>query len=202
MMRRTVLVDLARQSLVGLKVLLAMTVVLGVLYPAAVWGVGQLAFHDRAEGQIVSVAGRDVGSRLVGQDFADDRPQWFHGRPSAAGYDGLASAASNLGPSNPELLATIRTRQQQVAEAEGVDVSQVPADAVTASASGLDPYISPEYAAIQVERVSRERRLPVAEVRRLVDDATYGRQLGFLGEPKVDVLELNLALVREETVQR
>jgi K+-transporting ATPase ATPase C chain len=196
MIRHTVLVDLARQSLVGLKVLLVMTVTLGVLYPAAVWGVGRVAFHDRADGQIVSADGRDVGSRLLGQDFPVDQPQWFHGRPSVGGYDGLASGASNLGPSNPELLATIRERQQQVASAEGVDVDEVPADAVTASASGLDPYISPEYARLQVDRVARERGLSTSVVAGLVDDATDGRQLGFLGEPKVDVLALNLALAR------
>ncbi len=183
--------DFLRQTLVGLKVLLVMTVVLGVLYPAAVWGVGQVAFHDRAGGQILSVGGQDVGSTIIGQDFPVDSPEWFHGRPSAPGYDGLASAASNLGPSNPDLLASITERQQQIASVEGVPVSQIPADAVTASGSGLDPYISPEYAAIQVERVARERGL---EVEDLVDDASSGRQLGFLGEPKVNVLELNLAL--------
>jgi len=188
--------DLLRQSLVGLKLLLVMTVLLGVLYPAAVWGVGQAAFHDRANGQIVSVDGQDVGSRLIGQDVPLDAPEWFHGRPSATGYDGLASAASNLGPSNPDLLAAIRELQTTIAETDGVPVSDVPADAVTASASGLDPYISPAYAAIQVDRVARERGLSTAVVRSLVDEATYGRQLGVLGQPKVNVLELNLALAR------
>ncbi len=188
--------DFLRQSLVGLKVLLVMTVVLGVLYPAAVWGVGQVALHDRSNGQIVSAGGQDAGSRIIGQDFPVDAPEWFHGRPSAAGYDGLASAASNLGPSNPDLLASITERQQQIAAVEGVPVSEIPADAVTASGSGLDPYISPEYAAIQVERVARERGLSVEDVEGLVDDASHGRQLGFLGEPKVNVLELNLALAR------
>jgi len=188
--------SLLRQSLVGLKVLLVMTVVLGVLYPAAVWGIGQIAFHDRANGQIVSAGSRDVGSRLIGQDFPVGAAEWFHGRPSAANYDGLASAASNLGPSNPDLLATIEERQAEIAAAEGVPVSQIPADAVTASASGLDPYISPQYAAIQVERVARERGRSAADVETLVGEATYGRQLGFLGEPKVNVLELNLSLAR------
>lgn len=183
-----------RQSLVGLKVLLVMTVVLGVLYPAAVWGVGQVALHDRSNGQIVSANGQDAGSRLIGQDFAAAGPQWFHGRPSAPEYDALASAPSNLGPSNPDLLAAIKERQSDIAALEGVPVSQIPADAVMASGSGLDPYISPEYAAIQVERISRERDLSPAEVERLVEDATYGRQFGFLGEPKVNVLELNLEL--------
>jgi potassium-transporting ATPase KdpC subunit len=186
--------NFVRQSLVGLKVLLVMTVVLGIAYPAAVWGVSRVAFHDRATGQIVSVDGRDAGSRLIGQDFAVKDDQWFHGRPSAAGYDGLASAASNLGPSNPDLLKSIEGRQRRIAKVEGVPVSAVPADAVTASASGLDPYVSPDYAAIQVDRVARSRGMSAAAVRALVADHTNGRQLGFLGEPTVNVLELNIAL--------
>jgi K+-transporting ATPase ATPase C chain len=185
---------LVRQSLVGLKVLIVMTVVLGVAYPAAVWGVSQIAFHDRANGQIVTVDGKDVGSRLIGQDFAVRDDDLFHSRPSAAGYDGLASAASNLGPSNPELLASIAKRQKEIAQVEGVDVASIPADAVTASGSGLDPYISPEYAALQAPRVATARGMDVAAVRALVADHTDGRQLGFLGEPKVNVLALNLAL--------
>lgn len=185
-----------RQCFVGLKVLVVMTIVLGVAYPVAVWGVGQIVFNDKANGQIVSLDGKDVGSTLIGQNFPVDDPQWFHGRPSANEYDGLASAASNLGPSNPDLLKAIKERQQAVADAEGVDVSEVPADAVTASGSGLDPYISPEYAALQVERIAKARDLPVEEVRKLVDEHSYGRQLGFLGEAKVNVLELNLALER------
>lgn len=185
-----------RQTFVGLKVLLVMTIVLGAVYPAAVWGVGQVAFNGRANGQIISVDGKDVGSRIIGQDFASAGPQWFHGRPSAPEYDALASAASNLGPSNPDLLAAIKERQAKIAELDGVSVSQIPADAVTASGSGLDPYISPAFAAIQVERVARERGLSAEVVKGLVDDATYERQLGFLGEPKVNVLELNLALAR------
>jgi K+-transporting ATPase ATPase C chain len=185
---------LVRQSLVGLKVLIVMTVVLGVAYPAAVWGVSQVAFHERANGQVVTVDGKDVGSRLIGQDFAVRDDDQFHSRPSAAGYDGLASAASNLGPSNPELLAAIAKRQKEIAQVEGVDVASIPADAVTASGSGLDPYISPEYAALQAPRVATARGMDVAAVRALVADHTEGRQLGFLGEPKVNVLELNLAL--------
>lgn len=185
-----------RQSLVGFKVLLVMTVVLGMLYPAAVWAFGQVALNDKVNGQLVSVDGTDVGSKIIGQDFASAGPRWFHGRPSASSYDGLGSAASNLGPSNLDLLAAITERQAQIAALEGVSVAQVPADAVTASGSGLDPYISPDYAKIQVERVARERGLSVLVVRDLVDDATSGRQTGFLGQPKVNVLELNLALAR------
>lgn len=183
-----------RQCFVGLKVLVVMTVVLGVAYPAAVWGVGQVAFKDKANGQIVSHDGKDVGSSIIGQDFKIEDSQWFHGRPSAPEYDGLASGASNLGPSNPDLLAAIKEHQEAVASAEGVAVHDVPADAVTASGSGLDAYISPEYAELQVARVARENDLSEVAVRKLVDEHTYGRQLGFLGEPKVNVLELNLAL--------
>ena len=189
--------DFIRQSIVGLKVLIVMTVVLGVGYPAAVWGVGQVAFHDNANGQIVAQDGKDVGSAIIGQDFKVEDAQWFHGRPSASDYDGLASGASNLGPSNPDLLKTIKERQQEIAKVEGVDVSEVPADAVTASGSGLDPYISPAYAAIQVDRVARERNLSTVTVKALVESCTSRRQLGLLGEPKVNVLELNLALERE-----
>ena len=197
MPRNSFSADFARQSLVGLKVLIVMTLLLGVAYPTAVWGVGQVAFHGRANGQIVSVGGNDVGSKIIGQNFKVKDDQWFHGRPSAAGYDGLASSASNLGPSNPVLLKGIRATQQAIAKLEGVPVSAVPADAVTASASGLDPYISPQYAALQVSRVAEKRGLSESVVRNLVADNTTGRQLGFLGEPKVNVLELNLALDRE-----
>ena len=186
--------DLLRQSLVGLKVLLLMTVLLGVLYPAAVWGVSRVAFTDRADGQIISVDGRDVGSRIIGQDFVVQDDDRFHSRPSAGDYDALASAPSNLGPSNPDLLASIEERQRAVAATEGVEVADVPADAVTASASGLDPYISPEYAALQVDCVVGARGLSTDVVSGLVDEATSNRQLGFLGQPRVNVLALNLAL--------
>jgi K+-transporting ATPase ATPase C chain len=188
--------NLLRQALVGLKILLVMTVVLGVAYPLSVWGVSQVALHGRANGQIVSVGDRHVGSRLIGQDFAVKDDGWFHSRPSAAGYDGLASAASNLGPTNPDLLASIAKRQRAIAALERVDVSAIPPDAVTASASGLDPYISPEYAALQVGRVADAHGLSRSDVRALVAAHTRGRQLGFLGEPTVDVLSLNLAVER------
>lgn len=184
--------DFIRQSLVGLKVLLIMTVILGVAYPAAVWGAGQTVFHDKANGQILAHDGKDRGSAIIGQKFTGD--EWFHGRPSTSDYDGLASGASNLGPSSPDLLKAIKQRQQEIAKRENVRVSQIPPDAVTASASGLDPYISPAYAALQVNRVATERHLSRAVVMRLVMEHTSGRQLGFLGQPRVNVLELNLAL--------
>jgi K+-transporting ATPase ATPase C chain len=183
--------DLLRQSLAAVRVLLVLTVLLGVLYPAAVWAVGR-AVPDRADGSLLRVDGVAVGSRLLGQTF--EGAQWFHPRPSANDYDGLASAPSNLGPSNPDLLAAIRERRAAVAREEGVSPSAVPADALTGSGSGLDPDISPAYAALQVPRVARERELDEETVRRLVAAATSGRQLGFLGEPTVNVLELNASL--------
>ena len=187
---------------VSLRAMLVLTVILGVGYPLVVTGLGRL-MPGRADGSLVTGAdGAAVGSSLLGQSFtdADGRPlaRYFQSRPSAAGdgYDGAASSGSNLGPDNPDLVAAIEARRAAVAALEGVDVAAVPADAVTASGSGLDPHISPAYAELQVPRVARERGLPEAEVRALVAGATTGRALGFLGEPGVDVLELNLALDR------
>ena len=195
------LATLTRHSLAGLRMLLVLTLLTGLAYPLAMTAVGQVAFPWQANGSLVRPDGSHttdrseaVGSALVAQGFTG--AEYFHPRPSAAGdgYDTLASAASNLGPLNPDLVATIEERKAAVAELEGVDPADVPADAVTASASGLDPQISPEYAAIQVARVARERGLPVAEVKALVAEHTAGRDLGVLGDPRVDVLELNLAL--------
>ncbi|GAA0193119.1 potassium-transporting ATPase subunit C [Cytobacillus oceanisediminis] len=186
-----VLRDLLRQSFAAARVLLVLTVLLGVLYPAAVWAVGR-AVPDHADGSLLRVDGQVVGSRLLGQTF--EGPTWFHPRPSAGSYDGLASAPSNLGPSNPDLVAAIEERRAAVAAEEGVEPTAVPPDAVTASGSGLDPHVSPAYADLQVARVARERGLPVDQVRRLVEEATSGRVLGYLGEPTVNVLELNASL--------
>jgi len=187
------MIPFLRQSVAGLRLLLVLTVVLGLAYPLAVYGVGRLV-PDKADGSMLTVDGRVVGSRLIGQAFDGD--EWFLPRPSVAGdgYDPLASGASNLGPENPDLLATVTERKQEVADREGVDPSAVPADAVTASGSGLDPDISPEYARLQVDRVARVRGLEPTVVRQLVDDHVKGRDLGFLGEPRVNVLELNAAL--------
>jgi len=188
---------LVRQSVAGLRLLLALTLLLGVLYPVAIWGVGRL-MPDRADGSLVTSNGTVVGSSLIGQSFegGSEAGRWFHSRPSAAGdgYDALASASSNLGPENQDLLATIEERRTAIAAREGVAPDQVPADAVTASASGLDPDISPAYARLQVARIARERGLPVDQVAALVEEYVQGRTLGFLGEPRVNVLELNLAL--------
>ncbi len=185
-----------RLTLAGLRLMLVLTVVLGVLYPAAVLLVGRVV-PASADGSLVRNAnGEVVGSRLLGQAFVGD--EWFLPRPSVAGdgYDPLASGASNLGPENEELLATVEERRAEVAAREGVDPDDVPADAITASGSGLDPHISPEYARLQVARVAEARGLAEADVAALVEDHVVGPALGFIGEPTVNVLELNLDLER------
>lgn len=194
----TTLRDLLRQSLAGLRVLLVLTVLLGVAYPAVVWGIGR-AVPDRADGSLLRVGGETVGSSLLAQPFDGD--EWFQPRPSAVDHDALGSAPSNLGPSNPELVAQIEQRRADVAAREGVDPSDVPPDAVTASGSGLDPHVSPAYAALQVERVASARGLDVDVVRALVADATSGRDLGFLGEPTVNVMTLNAALAETSAAE-
>ena len=183
-----------RQTLAGLRLLLALTVLLGLAYPLLMTGIGQVAFPAQANGSLLRIDGKDVGSSLIGQSFAGAR--WFHSRPSAASYDALASGGSNLGPSSPVLRRQIAARRAQVAAQDGVAPGAVPPDALTASGSGLDPDISPAYAEIQVARVARARGLTVAQVRTLVAQHTQARTLGFLGEPRVDVLELDLALAR------
>jgi len=190
-------VPVVRQFLAGVRALLVLTVVVGLVYPLAMTGVGQLFFHDPANGSMVSMQGRAVGSSLLGQSFTG--PRWFHPRPSAAGpagYDALASGGSNLGPSSPQLAANIAKARAAAAAADGVPGRSVPPDAVTASASGLDPDISPAYAYQQVDRVARARGLEAGVLRRLVAAHVTGRTLGFLGEPRMNVLELNLALDR------
>jgi K+-transporting ATPase ATPase C chain len=195
------LLALGRHSLVGLRALVVMTLLVGLAYPLAITGVAQTAFDWRASGSLVRADGTRttsyddaVGSALVAQAAAG--PEWFHPRPSAAGdgWDPLATGGSNLGPQNPDLVATIEERRAAVAEEEGVDPADVPVDALTASASGLDPHVSPAYAALQVARVARENGLTEEQVRALVAEHTHGRTLGFLGEPRVDVLALNTAV--------
>jgi potassium-transporting ATPase KdpC subunit len=183
-----------RQGLAGLRVLLALTVVLGLGYALLMTGLAQLVFHDQANGSIVQLDGKDVGSSLIGQDFTG--AQWFHSRPSAASYDALASGGTNLGPNSPDLLKSVEAARAHIAHQDGVAPGAVPPDAVTSSGSGLDPDISPAYADIQVARVAHASGMSVAEVQRLVDGHTQGRTLGFLGEPRVNVLELNLALAQ------
>ena len=172
-----------------------MTVLTGLLYPLAVTGVAQVAFPGRADGSLIERDGRVVGSQLIGQAFSS--PRYFHPRPSAAGhgYDAMASAPSNLGPTNPTLLRQVRERIAGYRLENDLGPGrQVPIDAVTASGSGLDPDISQANARLQAPRVARARGLALDEVLALVRDATRGRSLGFLGEPGVNVLELNLAL--------
>ena len=196
-----------RSAGVAVRLTVLSTVVLGVAYPLAVWGVGQAAFHDQANGSTVTdLSGKVVGSSLIGQSFdGKGADRWFQSRPSAAGgkgtalsggYGADASSGSNLGPSNPDLTKAVEERRAAIAKADGVPASEVPADALTASGSGLDPDISPEYAAQQVARVAAARGVSEARVRALVTEHTDGRQLGVLGAPAVNVLALNLALAK------
>lgn len=185
--------NIVRQGWTGLRLMLVFIVLLGLLYPLAGVVAGR-AVAVKADGSLVMVDGRPVGSSLIGQDFHGD--QWFLPRPSAAGdgYDAMASSGSNLGPNNPDLVSQIEQRRTEVAARESVTPDQVPADAVTASGSGLDPQISVQYAKLQVPRVAAVRGLPQQRVLEMVDQATTPAGLGFLGEPAVNVLELNLAL--------
>ncbi len=189
------------QYRVALRAMVILTVALGLAYPLAITAVAQVAMPAQADGSVAAAAdGAAVGSTLIGQSFADadgaPLPQWFQPRPSAAGdgYDAGASSGSNLGPENPDLVAAIAERRAAVAAFEGVAPEEVPVDALTASASGLDPDVSPAYARLQVRRVADARGLAEADVRALVESHVSGRDLGYLGEPTVNVLELNLAL--------
>jgi K+-transporting ATPase ATPase C chain len=187
-----------RQLLAGLGMLLVFTVLTGVLYPLAVYGIAQVGFGDKADGSFVERDGEVVGSSWIGQPFA--RPEYFHPRPSAAGdgYDASASSGSNLGPTNDVLLDTVAERINTYRELNGLDAdTSVPVDAVTASGSGLDPHISVANSRLQAPRVAEERDLQLDEVLALIDDHTSPRALGFMGEPGVNVLELNLDLDRQ-----
>jgi potassium-transporting ATPase KdpC subunit len=186
----------------SLRLFLAMTLLLGFVYPAAVWAVGQIAFRDAADGSFLrrkegATPGAAVGSSLIGQSFV--MPGHFHGRPSAAGdagYDATQTGGTNLGPTSKKLADSIRDKVAAL-RGENPDANTagpVPADAVTSSASGLDPHISPEYARLQIPRVSRATRIPVAELEALVAKHTEGRFLGIFGERRVNVLLLNLDL--------
>jgi K+-transporting ATPase ATPase C chain len=195
---------LRRQLVTGLFMIIALTVLTGLVYPLVLTGVAQVAFHDRANGSLVKRDGKVVGSSLIGQNFTDAKgsplPQYFQPRPSAAGengYDAMASGGSNLGPSNQKLLDAVAKRAVDYRQLNGLAAdAKVPADAVTASASGLDPDISVANARLQAPRVARARNLPVATVQKLIDEHTDARQLGVLGEKTVNVLDLNLALDR------
>lgn len=184
-----------RQLPTAVAVFVLFSVLTGLVYPLLVTGIAQVAFGSRADGLLVERDGAVVGSALIGQAFAG--AAYFHPRPSAAGdgYDAMASAASNLGPSNPELLGAVAERRAEYRRVNGLAAGdRVPVDAITGSGSGLDPHISPANARLQARRVAEARGMPLERVLRLVDEATEGRALGFLGDPGVNVLELNLAL--------
>jgi K+-transporting ATPase ATPase C chain len=201
--------NFVRQHIAALRTLLVLTVITGGLYPLVVMGIAQVAFHNQANGSLVSYHGHVVGSSLLCQEFTGAKgaplPQYFQPRPSNAtsgdshdyGCDPGYSAASNLGTDNATLARLIAQRRAQVAAFNHVSPASVPPDAVTASGSGLDPNISPQYAYLQVNRIAAARHVSPATVRSLVTSHIQGRSLGFLGEPRVNVLELNLALDRK-----
>jgi K+-transporting ATPase ATPase C chain len=183
---------LIRPSIVSLLVL---TVLTGFLYPGVVTGIAQLLFPGQANGSLIMAGGKEVGSTLIGQGFT--QPKYFWSRPSATGpnpYNGAASSGSNLGPSNPALAQAVKDRVAALQAADSGNTAPVPIDLVTASGSGLDPDISPAAAEYQVARVARVRGLSADSVRAFVRRYTSGRQLGILGEARVNVLQLNLAL--------
>ncbi len=182
-----------RNLKIAIRMTLATTVLLGVVYPLVVTGIAQLLFPDRANGQLIHRSGKLVGSRLIGQPFSS--PGYFWPRPSAAGlagYDATASGGSNLGPTNRVLLERVKSDWQKL-RTNNPDAA-VPVDLVTASGSGLDPHISPAAAEFQTARVARERNMDQAQLRALVQRHTEGRQFGFFGERRVNVLALNLEL--------
>ena len=186
---------MSKTLMVAIRYTLVTTVLLGIVYPLVVTDLAQLTMRDKANGQLVVRDGQVVGSAIIGQGFATDR--YFHSRPSAAGVagydpDATSGGASNLGPTNSALITRVKTDVEH-AQAENPGVA-IPADMVTTSGSGLDPHISPASADFQVPRVAKERGMTEAEVRLVVQRHTEGRQLGFLGEPRVNVLELNLEL--------
>ena len=191
--------NITKNLVVAILMTLVTTLLLGVVYPLAVTGLAQVLFPAQANGQLIERGGKAVGSRIIGQAFSS--PGYFHGRPSAAGtgYDAANSAGTNLGPTNKKLIDAVKSavdaaRRDNPRAACPEPCRGVPIDLVTSSASGLDPHISPAAAAFQAPRVARERGVATSEIQRLVAVHTAGRQRGFLGEPVVNVLELNLAL--------
>jgi potassium-transporting ATPase KdpC subunit len=213
--------SIVRQHIAGLRILLVFTVICGIIYPVAMWGIAQVAFNHQANGSLVSYKGRIVGSSLLCQEFVNAKgnplPQYFQPRPSFAivgweleqvkgkyvvegtgpdnyGCNPLYSSASNLGNNNPAQIQFVEQRQKAISAFDHVPISKIPSDAVTASGSGLDPDISQANAAIQVDRVAAARHITPTQVEALVKKYTTGRTLGFLGEPAVNVLLLNRAL--------
>jgi K+-transporting ATPase ATPase C chain len=184
-------------------VIVLTTAIFGFGYPAVMTGFAQVAFPHKANGSLIKRDGKVVGSRLAAQEFKS--PRYFRERPSGTSpaYNAAATTFANLGPTNPDLAKNVRAAAQAILKLEGpynpgLAIGDVPVDAVTTSGSGIDPDISPAYAALQSRRVAAVRGLPLATVRRLISDNTDGRSLGFLGEPGVNVLELNLALDKEQ----
>ncbi len=179
----------------AVSILIAMTVLLGIGYPLAITGIARIAFPTQAEGSLVYQGQQLTGSRLIGQAFSD--PKYFWGRPSATTpqpYNGVGSTGSNLGPLNPALIDQVNANAKALRDADPGNTQPVPVDLVTASASGLDPEISVAGARFQAGRVARARGIPAARVEELISRHTEGRLLGLFGEPRVNVLELNLAL--------
>jgi K+-transporting ATPase ATPase C chain len=192
--------NITRNLIVAALMTIVTTLMLGVIYPLAITAIAQVAFPDRANGQMIEQAGTVIGSRIIGQGFSS--PGYFRPRPSAAGtgYDAANSAGSQLGPTNRKLMDAV-TAGVEAARKENPN-APVPVDLVTASASGLDPHISPAAADFQVPRVARERGISDADVRRLVSAHTLGRQLGLFGERRVNVLELNMALDSQYPIKK
>ncbi len=184
--------NILKQIYPAFAITVVLTVLLGIIYPLAVTGLARLIFPRQAAGSLIEKDGKVIGSSLIGQPFSG--PSYFHSRPSAAGsgYDGTASGGTNLGPTSQKLMDSVKAAAESLREEN--PGSPVPIDMVTASASGLDPHITPAAAEFQVPRIARERRLSEDEVRRIVREHAEGRQFGILGEPRVNVLELNLAL--------
>jgi K+-transporting ATPase ATPase C chain len=181
----------------ALLAVVVLAVLTGLVYPLAMTGVGQLAFNAKADGSLVDVNGRAVGSSLIGQRWRG--PEWFYGRPSVIDYDASTSSGSNLGPRSQPLADEIGKRAKAIIDLEGgyhpeLTTAGIPVDLLTASSSGLDPNITPEAARFEAPRVAAERGMALDQVLRLIDEHTQGRTLGVLGEPRVNVLELNLAL--------
>ncbi len=179
----------------AISLFLLLTLVTGVIYPLAVTGISQALMPFQANGSLIIRNGKPIGSSLIGQNFSD--PKYFWGRPSATSpmpYNGIASAGSNLGPTNPAQIDAVSARVKALKDADPGNDLPIPVDLVTASASGLDPEISPAAALYQISRITKARNIDKAKLEQLVDEHTKGRQFGFLGEPRVNVLELNLAL--------
>jgi potassium-transporting ATPase KdpC subunit len=184
--------NLTKNLLTALLMTIVTTVLLGLIYPLVVTGLAQALFHDKANGQLITRKGRTVGSAIIGQGFAS--PGYFHSRASAAGsgYDATSSGGTNLGPTNQKLIDSVKAAVD-AARKDNPD-AEIPIDLVTTSASGLDPHITPDNAMFQLRRVARVRGIGESDLRRLVTEHVEGRQFGLLGEPRVNVLLLNLAM--------